>query len=88
MLYGARVSLWVDCQDDSIESILDKIPSSASADHGRPFRKIFADYNHDFYQVDPSLFSPAMVAIHNLRSGRTFSAGSVVTEILRESFGT
>lgn len=88
MLYGARVSLWVDCQDESVESILDKIPSSASADHGRPFAKIFADYNHDFYKVDPSLFSPAVVAIHNLRSGRTFSAGRIVTEILRESFGT
>ncbi|MCA9137628.1 MAG: methenyltetrahydromethanopterin cyclohydrolase [Planctomycetales bacterium] len=88
MLYGARVTLWVDCEDESIESILMKIPSCASPDHGRPFEKIFADYNHDFYQVDPSLFSPAVVVIHNLCSGRTFSAGHIVTEILRESFGT
>ncbi|QEF99334.1 Methenyltetrahydromethanopterin cyclohydrolase [Stieleria maiorica] len=88
MLYGANVSLWVDCPDDAIESILDKIPSSASPDHGRPFRTIFADYNHDFYAVDPSLFSPAVVTLHNLRSGRTFTAGRIVTEILRESFGT
>jgi methenyltetrahydromethanopterin cyclohydrolase len=88
MLYGAQVALWVDCLDDAIESILDKVPSSASPDHGRPFAKIFADYNHDFYEVDPSLFSPAVVAIHNLRSGRTFSTGQIVTEVLRESFGT
>ncbi|WP_419581534.1 methenyltetrahydromethanopterin cyclohydrolase [Stieleria magnilauensis] len=88
MLYGATVSLWVDCPDESIEAILDKIPSSASPDHGRPFAEIFAQYNHDFYAVDPSLFSPAVVSIHNLRTGRTFTSGRIVTEILRESFGT
>lgn len=88
MLYGANVAMWVDCADDKVESILDRIPSSASPDHGRPFAQIFADYNHDFYQVDPSLFSPAVVAIHNLRSGRTFSAGHIMTDVLRESFGT
>ncbi len=88
MLYGATVSLWVDCPDESIESILDKIPSSASSDHGRPFAKIFAQYNHDFYAVDPSLFSPAVVSIQNIRSGRTITTGRGVTEILRESFGT
>lgn len=88
MLYGAEVTLWVDCPDESIESILDRIPSSASSDHGRPFAKIFADYKHDFYAVDPSLFSPAVVSIHNLRSGRTFTTGHIVAEILRESFGT
>ena len=88
MLYGAHVALWVDCQDDAIESLVDRVPSSSSSDHGRPFAKIFADYNHDFYQVDPSLFSPAIVSIHNLRSGRTFTRGRIVTEVLRESFGT
>ena len=88
MLYGAQVTLWVDCEDEKIESIIEKVPSCSSRDHGRPFAKIFADYNHDFYQVDPSLFSPAVVSIHNLRSGRTFTRGRLVTEVLRESFGT
>lgn len=88
MLYGANVTMWVDCADDAIESILKKIPSASSEDYGRPFAKIFADYNHDFYQVDPGLFSPAVIAIHNLRTGRTFSSGNILTEVLRESFGT
>ena len=88
MLYGAHVTLWVDCEDDAVESVSEKVPSSSSRDHGRPFKQIFADYDHDFYQVDPSLFSPAVVTIHNLRSGRTFSSGRIVTEVLRESFGT
>jgi methenyltetrahydromethanopterin cyclohydrolase len=88
MLYGALVSLWVDCPDECIEAILEKIPSVSSTDHGRPFAQIFADYKYDFYQVDPSLFSPAVVTLHNLRSGRSFSAGRIETKILRESFGT
>lgn len=88
MLYGAEVTFWVDCDDASIENVIDSVPSSSSTDFGRPFAKIFADYDHDFYQVDPALFSPAAVVIHNLRSGRTFRSGEVRTELLRESFGT
>jgi methenyltetrahydromethanopterin cyclohydrolase len=87
MLYGAVVTFWVDCDDAELEPILDRIPSAASSDHGRPFKAIFADYDHDFYKVDPSLFSPAVVMLHNLRSGRTHRSGRVESEVLRESFG-
>ncbi|MEM6470413.1 MAG: methenyltetrahydromethanopterin cyclohydrolase [Planctomycetota bacterium] len=88
MLYGADVTLWVDCDDDSIESILQQVPSSSSTDHGRPFKEIFAGYDFDFYKVDTALFSPAVIRFHNLRSGKTFSAGRFETSILRDSFGT
>lgn len=88
MLYGATVTMWVDCDDEDIACILEKIPSASSQDHGRPFAQIFADYNHDFYQVDPGLFSPAVIMIHNLRTGHTFSSGQIMTRVLRESFGT
>ena len=86
MLYGARVTLWVDCDDDAIEAVANHIPSGASADHGQPFAEIFKQYDYDFYKVDPMLFSPAVVTLHNLRSGRTFSEGSIETEVLRASF--
>ena len=86
MLYGATVTLWVDCDDEQIEAVLSRVPSNSSSDYGRPFEKIFADYDHDFYKVDPSLFSPARVTFHNLRSGRSFSAGEINSEVLCESF--
>ena len=86
MLYGARVTLWVDCHDESIDAVAAQVPSSSSADHGRPFAEIFKDYEYDFYRVDPLLFSPAVVTFHNLRSGKTWSKGSLETEILRQSF--
>ncbi len=58
------------------------VPSSSSGDHGQPFAKVFKQYEYDFYKVDPLLFSPAVVTIHNLRSGRTWTSGRVEPEIL------
>ena len=86
MLYGATVALWADDEDDRVASVIEQVPSSSSGDHGQPFARVFKQYNYDFYQVDPLLFSPAVVTIHNLRSGRTWTAGRIETEILRQSF--
>jgi methenyltetrahydromethanopterin cyclohydrolase len=86
ILYGATVTLWVDHDDDVIENVADKVPSSSSDDHGQPFSKVFKQYDYDFYRVDPLLFSPAVVTIHNLRNGRTWSHGSIETDLLRQSF--
>ncbi|TWU32576.1 Methenyltetrahydromethanopterin cyclohydrolase [Novipirellula artificiosorum] len=86
ILYGATVTLWVDHDDDAVNAVANAVPSSHSSDHGRPFAEIFKAYDYDFYKVDPFLFSPAVIAIHNLRSGRTFRAGSIETSILLRSF--
>ncbi|TWU51125.1 methenyltetrahydromethanopterin cyclohydrolase [Rubripirellula reticaptiva] len=86
MLYGAEVVLWVDADDTAIEAVAANVPSSSSKDHGRPFANIFKDYEYDFYKVDPMLFSPAVVTIHNLQSGRTWSHGEIQTDVLRRSF--
>lgn len=86
MLYGATVTLWVDADDDAIEAVAANVPSSSSSEHGQPFAKIFKQYEYDFYKVDPLLFSPAVVTIHSLRSGRTWTHGSIETEVLRHSF--
>jgi methenyltetrahydromethanopterin cyclohydrolase len=86
MLYGATVTLWVDHDDDAIESVIANVPSGSSKDHGQPFAKIFKQYEYDFYKVDPLLFSPAVVTIHSLQSGRTWTSGQVEQEILRQSF--
>ncbi len=86
MLYGATVTLWVDHDDDAIEQVATSVPSCSSADHGQPFAKVFKQYDYDFYKVDPLLFSPAIVTIHNLRSGRTWTNGQIETDVLRRSF--
>jgi methenyltetrahydromethanopterin cyclohydrolase len=87
ILYGGHVTLWVNATDDQIQEIGPKIPSLDSRDFGIPFAKIFKKYEYDFYKVDPGLFSPAMITIVNLRSGRSFRYGTLRADILEQSFG-
>lgn len=87
MLYGARVTLWMDAEDEAIESVAAGVPSESSEDHGQPFAKIFKQYEYDFYRVDPMLFSPAQVTIHSLQTGRSWRHGQLNHDVLRESFG-
>jgi methenyltetrahydromethanopterin cyclohydrolase len=86
ILYGGRVVLWVEADDDQLAAIGPKVPSSASPDHGAPFADIFARYQHDFYRIDPLLFSPARITFQNLRSGRSHTFGRIEPEVLRRSF--
>jgi methenyltetrahydromethanopterin cyclohydrolase len=86
ILYGGRVTLWCDCDQDDIDKGAKAVPSSSSSDYGRPFAAIFKDYDYDFYKVDPQLFSPAKVTIINRRSGIARTFGSINTEVLRRSF--
>jgi methenyltetrahydromethanopterin cyclohydrolase len=87
ILYGARVILAVTGDDASLESIGPQVPSSASKDHGEPFAAIFARYNHDFYAVDPHLFSPAEITFQNVHTGRVHTFGRVTPGVLARSFG-
>ena len=87
ILYGADITLWVDADDDLLQQIGPQVPSGSSSAFGKPFVEIFREHNHDFYQIDPMLFSPAMVRFVNLRSGRTFQFGQRRDDILQASFG-
>ena len=87
ILYGARVVLQVTGDDASLAAIVGQVPSVASPDFGEPFAAIFARYGHDFYAVDPYLFSPAAVAFENVETGQTHAAGRVVPALLARSFG-
>ncbi len=87
ILYGATVNLWVRCSDDAIKSVGAKVPSNSSASHGKTFLSLFKAANHDFYAMDAALFSPAVVVFHNLTTGHSFRYGTLMPELLRESFG-
>lgn len=86
ILYGGRVTLFMRSSDDELSEVVRRVPSGASPDAGRPFREIFAAAGGDFYQIDPHLFSPAVVQLVNLNSGRTFSAGQVRPDLVSRSF--
>ena len=87
ILYGGVVTMWVVGDDDAIHDVVDRIPSGSSDDAGRPFAEVFKSYDHDFYKVDPMLFSPAVIVLHNLNTGRTHHRGKLEPDILVRSFG-
>ena len=86
ILYGGRVVLWVEADDDQIAEVGPKVPASASSDYGATFASIFQRYQCDFYKIDPLLFSPAEVVFCNLKTGRSFAFGKTNTEVLYQSF--
>jgi methenyltetrahydromethanopterin cyclohydrolase len=88
ILYGGRVTLWVRGDDASLLEVGPKIPSSASPMHGQPFARIFDEAGGDFYQIDPHLFSPAVITLVNLDTGLTIRHGSVLVDVLERSFNT
>jgi methenyltetrahydromethanopterin cyclohydrolase len=85
ILYGGVVHLTLVASDDELKALTPRVPSSASRDHGTPFYELFKRYDLDFYKVDPLLFSPAVVRLTSVASGRTFAAGSLVPEVLHRS---
>ena len=88
ILFGGRVQLYVDCDDEQAQQLTAGLPSSASSDFGQPFAKVFKACNYDFYKIDPMLFSPAECAVTAMPSGRTFIAGGLHEDLLDESFGS
>lgn len=85
IMYGGRVTLWVNTDDEIIASLGPRVPSSASGDHGASFKELFARYG-DFYKIDPMLFSPAEVVFNNLRTGRSHTYGYMEPSLLKRSF--
>ncbi|MFK7821202.1 MAG: methenyltetrahydromethanopterin cyclohydrolase [Planctomycetaceae bacterium] len=82
ILYGATVTLWVDCEDAEIEETGPKVPSNSSSAHGRSFAELFKEAKGDFYAIDKHLFSPAVVEFQNLRTGNVFRFGEIVEELV------
>ena len=86
ILYGGEVTLWVRDDDARLAEIGPKIPSSASRDFGEPFAAIFERAGRDFYKIDPMLFSPAVVTLNNLTSGKSLRFGELRADVIAKSF--
>jgi methenyltetrahydromethanopterin cyclohydrolase len=86
ILFGGFVQLNVNCSDTEAEKLAHALPSNTSKDYGKPFAEIFKAVNMDFYQIDPMLFSPALVNIGNLATGNHFVAGMINEDLLNKSF--
>lgn len=86
IIYGGKVSICIDGEEDKIKKLSKDLPSSNSKDFGKPFKKIFLDYNKDFYKIDGSLFSPACVLINSKKTGMSYTNGKVEFDLVEKSF--
>ena len=86
ILYGARVTLWVEADRAELAELAPRVPSSSSEQHGRPFADLLAEAGGDFYQLDPLLFAPAQVTLIGLRDGGAVAAGELREDLLERSF--
>jgi methenyltetrahydromethanopterin cyclohydrolase len=85
ILYGGQAHYTVRAADTELADLATRLPASASKDYGTTFYEIFERYDKDFYKIDPLLFSPAEVWLTSATSGKTFHAGRVNADVLRQS---
>lgn len=85
VLYGGQVHYTIDAGDDELSELASQLPATTSSDYGAPFYEIFKRYDHDFYKIDPLLFSPGEVWLTAKATGRTFHSGRLNPEVLRSS---
>jgi methenyltetrahydromethanopterin cyclohydrolase len=88
ILYGGTTHYVVSHDnEEKLKKIVEKAPSKASKDYGKPFIRILKEANNDFYKIDPNLFAPAVLTVSNARTGVTFRSGELNEEALARSFG-
>lgn len=86
--YGGEVYYTVDFEDDEkLKMLVARAPSSTAREYGKPFYEILKAANYDFYNIDPNLFAPAVVSINNIRTGMTYTAGNINTDVLKKTMG-
>jgi len=86
ILYGGTAHYIVNHPDDgALERIVEKAPSKASRNYGKPFMEILKEAKMDFYGIDPDVFAPAELLVSNLRTGASFRAGCVDATMLEKA---
>ena len=86
ILYGGIAHYTVAyTNEEELKQTVAKAVSEASESYGKPFIEIFKEAGYDFYKIDPNLFAPAAIIISNTKTGNTFKAGKINSEVLRKS---
>lgn len=88
ILYGGTAYYTISYDDDEkLRRIVEKASSKASKDYGKPFIDILKKADMNFYKIDPNLFAPAVLIVNNLKTGKSFRAGCINSEMLAEALG-
>lgn len=87
LIYGQVSTLYVRCEDEEITQILEEIPFSKNRDvYGLPFQELFARCENDWVKVPRDWDAPCRLVFMNLKTGNTFSTGSIGYDTLQQSF--
>ena len=86
ILYGGRVHLTVDADDEAARALALALPSLNGTEHGRGFAEIFKAAGYDFYKIDGALFAPAEVWVSSLQSGLTHHGGRLEPALLHAAW--
>lgn len=87
ILYGGETEFWVDATDDEIDNVVDKLVSKTSSPYyPDSFADVFERAGRDFYKIDHDFHSIARIQIHNVRTGKSFTAGEINYDVIRKSF--
>ncbi|MGD0202983.1 MAG: methenyltetrahydromethanopterin cyclohydrolase [Candidatus Bathyarchaeia archaeon] len=97
ILYAGVTNYTLSFDDEvKLENIVKQAPSSSSqmlqearrlAQKNPRFLDIFKEAGFDFYKIDTNIFAPAVVAINNTKTGKTFRAGSLDVDVIKGSLG-
>ena len=81
--YCGSTYYMVDFYDDEqLRDFVKRVPPTDNEFFTEIFKKA-----QDFYDVDPCAFAPATITVTNIKTGKTFSAGHLNTDVLRKAFG-
>ncbi len=87
ILYGGEVEFWVDAEDAELEPLVNKLVSKTSSPYyPELFGVVFERCHRNFYEIDHDFHSIAKIQIHNIRTGKCFTAGEINTDVIRKSF--
>jgi methenyltetrahydromethanopterin cyclohydrolase len=86
VIYGGRAFFFVKSEEsDNLDALIEGTSSISSSQYGQPLYRLLKSVKFDAHKLDPALFSPAEITVNDITSGRTFKAGHVNPEVLKQS---
>lgn len=87
LIYGQETNLYVRCDDDVLDRMLEDIPFSKNTDiYGTPFQELFARCGNSWANVPRDWDAPCRINFFNVDSGRSCSVGQIGTQPLIAAF--
>lgn len=70
IIFHGDVEFQVSGDYEMLLKFASEVPSENSKSFGQTFLSLFKQCGHDFYKMDPRLFSPARLTLNHVRSGQ------------------